>query len=188
MLIVIFLYSCDKKKDYYPHPRAKLKEICIAQVNFKDQKSIDRDSDGIGEYGFFQELSPKFLPNEWGKKAISERGIVNYGRYYYIIYLSGLKKVYDGSNISCLKCDIDLREQYWIAYAWPCEDRNYALACFVIKQDGEVYYFANLNKTYIGKQKIPEAWSALEKSNPSNTLTGKIGLNGTSYDGKNWEY
>lgn len=200
LLCVILTLRCHKKADPLC-PQFYLTTIAYAQSHFQDQRVIDQDQNGIGEFGSFQNLyeisfrNPTiktefhFLRKDLPGLAINN-GIVEYKGYYFIMYLPKYNgKPYNGEELpSCNANDAKYQEKSWICYAWPSEDRDHDLRCLVISQDSNVYVFANRNKRYIGMKRKPNPWSALDIDSPSlRHLNGKIGINHNSTDGEDWE-
>jgi hypothetical protein len=195
-IFFIINFNCNKKTDPV-FPNSYLITVDIAQAQFQLQKIIDQDTDGIGEYGFFQELYGlgfrdtrtivKYPFISYPSNLKIHEGIVEYQDHYYIIYLPGEKQIYEGNYLPSLnKNDADLQEQNWICYAWPKENQNYCLICCVLWKS-EIYKFHNSNKRYIGLNKKPLPCSALDKIECSGRyLIGKIGISGRSCDGEDW--
>jgi hypothetical protein len=117
---------------------AALKNISSAQAQAQASGVIDTDSDGVGEYGYFRELSgvvcvrgdqeggsserrmvPPVLSGAFGKV---EQGVVVRSGYCFAVFLPGkdsrlLGEGDQGGRGRCVRAD--QAEVRWCAYAWP---------------------------------------------------------------------
>jgi hypothetical protein len=138
-----------------------------AEVQFQNGGYLDEDGNGIGEYGFFDEMSgqveaaPGITLNLLAPSFHGANPVIS--GYRYAIFLPEAKdKARADPAPDKPKPDpasASLRERRWIAYAWPV-DRKQGRRIFAIDQSGNVY-------TTVWDGKVPE-WNAL-------------------YGGKTWE-
>lgn len=123
-----------------------------AQVQFQGGGYRDLDGDGIGEFGFFSEMSGgpvAGLKNDIKLKLLDERWnspLPEVNGYNFVMYLPDgqggaygatdklPEKIADAANAG---------EKYFVAYAWPIDDSNGRRA-FALTNAGTVYsIFAN---------------------------------------------
>jgi len=174
ILIYITLPSFHKCSPWYELSAiGTLRTLSTSQNQFKNSCLKDRDGDGIGEYGFFTELSgltpiPKgtkpsisaqsaFLSRIFGKSSLENHGIVKRNGYYFLIYLPGGKApiAESGQEVKPLKSlppkkqtenEINAQENRWVAYAWPAAI-NKRCACFSASSAFFISQKAQLLKT-----------------------------------------
>lgn len=151
-----------------------LRSIATSQSQFACGAYVDQDGDGIGEYGYFQELcgesrgrmkqivKPTFLHSRLGTKEF--QGIARYKDYYLCIYLPGTgRETVPVKKLSEQKI-IDQQEMNWVCYAWPVELKEGGYnRVFAINIASEVYASANIGR-YHGLDKIPKATAAMSFS------------------------
>jgi hypothetical protein len=139
--------------------RRRLKEICIGQEQFNSGNCVDLNANGIGEFGYLEELGNlSAWRNVSGKRekqsddSISPylpptlRNINNndysyHGGYLFCVYLPS------GENTAVkkypTKVDVPLTEKHYIAYAWPRVTGRSGVRAFVIGPEGNIYSYAN---------------------------------------------
>ncbi|MHC4711716.1 MAG: prepilin-type N-terminal cleavage/methylation domain-containing protein [Planctomycetota bacterium] len=182
-----------------------LRSIASAQAQFQARQIVDQDSDGLGEYGFLQELAGATIPrgraNPLLPPSISQTlgyvdaaGIVTKTGYAYIMFLpSGAGApvqepaagVVPGGN----PVDANFQEISWCCYAIPTVLRNTGNRAFVCSQQSEVYATAN-----VGVQDYDIANIAALLGNPNaafeagvTNLAGKFAVGvGAAQDGGTW--
>lgn len=185
------------------HTVGNLRSISTALSQFQAQCIVDQDRDGIGEYGFLQEVSgvvkgrsgkqvsssePWLLKNF--SNGIENSGIVQKDGYYYLLYLPG--KNGSGREIFPLKKEtdssiIDQQENYWICYAWPVDYGYTGIRAYCIDIGAEVHGTSNRNKNYHGLEKIPKATSAMEKEEkPTESEFARLASGTEAIDGLTW--
>lgn len=178
-----------------PEIIAKLKHIAIEQELFKKFKIIDRNKDGIGEYGFLQELlrlSPLSLQNTERKRPYVlsfpyykiNNGILISEGYNYYFYLPGkTTAIGEKEGIRLYDSHIGTKQdRFWICYAWPESGKG---EVFVINQEKEIFCFKNTNKRYCGHERIPFANAALNvKGKSPKNLDAPLGRQ--TCDGEKW--
>lgn len=170
---------------------AKLRTLAAFQRMFQNDHQIDQDEDGVGEYGLFNELSGStnirgskggqknavpqpasgyaYLSRAW--RAYSIAGYTSYSGYYFQIFLPHTGKAVtdtkDAQNGSQDANSINAQEKYWIAYAWPKRYRESGSRCFVINQEGQVFYALSSNNgkaIYGGEAQTPSYDAAMDKT------------------------
>jgi RNA polymerase sigma-70 factor (ECF subfamily) len=136
--------------------RASLKSgILPAAVQFQAGGYLDRDRDGIGEYGFLNELSGKnALTSQLNNFSLIGKelgsGIVN--SYQFAIFLPDGKggAQSEPGNFSERRGDapeaVQEQEHNWLAIAWPI-DHTKGGNCYAMTQDGSL-----LEQPYDGKK------------------------------------
>ena len=192
-----------------------LKAIATQQAIFKEQREVDQDGDGVGEYGYLCELSGEITPrNKKAKEPVSPvyisyrfrtggssgTGVAEKSGYFYRIYLLGRNgvgtddTVCDGNDSTPStpldpKTDqaaIDKQEKHFVVYAWPVELNVTGQRCFFINEVGECYG-TKMNKTTYSGTTGP-AWNAAFKAKGMPyTISGRdAAWNPDSVDGNLW--
>ncbi|MEW6355297.1 MAG: hypothetical protein AB1696_03150 [Planctomycetota bacterium] len=168
-----------------------LKTIAVQQAEFRKQREVDQDGDGVGEYGYLCELSGEITPRN--KKATGPvsppyisaqfctggstgNGAAKKSEYFYRIYLIGK----DGTVTDDTACDgsaskpgtplnpetnqaaIDEQEKHFVVYAWPVEVNVTGQRCFFVNEMGETYGTKMNNVTYSGTN--GPTWNAAFKA------------------------
>jgi prepilin-type N-terminal cleavage/methylation domain-containing protein len=141
---------------------ATLRNLVSAQSELQSQGAIDQDVDGIGEHGWFTEMSgavnmrdsagantgatlnPPVLSGSLS--VVNANGEVNKSGYFYKLFLAdaagvGLDELPTGSPTGE---DPDLSETTWCAYAWPQGFNNTGNRCFMVNQTGDVLQSNNV--------------------------------------------
>lgn len=165
--------------------------IATQQAIFKQQREVDQDNDGIGEYGYLCELcgeitprnekakkpvSPSYLSQSFGAGGSTFTGIAEKSGYYYRLYLIGKggqvtdDTTCDGSESrpstpldpKADQAAIDEQEKHFVVYAWPVEVNVTGQRCFVVNEIGETYGTKMNNVTYSGPN--GPAWNAAFKA------------------------
>ena len=131
---------------------ATLKNIASGQRQVQERVQIDRDGDGVGEFGYLAELSgrvairgtsrrvdPPVLSRAFGNVS---NGCVSRSAYLFRMYLPGA----DGRWLpeadrggASQRVEPDLAEERWLLYAWPVFLREDTRRRFVIDQGGDVH-------------------------------------------------
>ena len=166
-----------------------LKSICTGLEQFKSGTCVDLNANGIGEFGFLEELggakpvrtmskdgktvtsegaifaqSP-YIPMVLGKTASFSHGTqfrATKGGYHFILYLPTGKKSATSTHGSGV--DVDLAEQCFIAYAWPVEAGRSGVRAFVIDPLGQPYSMANTGPNPYSGDNAPPWDAALKES------------------------
>ncbi|MEW6355296.1 MAG: hypothetical protein AB1696_03145 [Planctomycetota bacterium] len=192
-----------------------LKTVVTQQSLFKQEREVDQDDDGVGEFGYLCELcgeiaarnkkartpvSPIYISPQFHTGSSAGTGIAQKSGYYYRLYLIGKggqatdDRACDGndSKPSTLldprtnQAAIDEQEQHFIVYAWPVEVNVTGRRCFFINEIGETYGTKMNNVTYAGTN--GPAWNAAFKTKGEPfTISGKDAEgNPDSVDGNIW--
>jgi len=162
-----------------------LRTVVYSQAQFKAAAVVDQDGDGIGEYGYFQELAgaaaPRTVANQIPTDVrlgeyvtqvlgrVSPQGIATKSGYCFKMFLpSASGPAGETSPLSAGKAeDADLQEQAFICYAWPVTFESSGMRCFVVNQRGNVFTAKNSgaggSPTYDGFNKAPDATAAFAK-------------------------
>lgn len=181
---------------------ATLKSIHIGQEQFKASNSVDLDVNGVGEYGFPQELagmSPcrtpgglegpsyaasPFIPAIFG--MCDEQGRSARSGYFIQVFLPGKEKALSGAG-GVPAGDAELapaQEQRWCAYAWPQQWGRSGHRTFFINQDGMLY--ATHTPAYSGENG-PAASAAFAAQGPNaDNLDGPLDDTQPGTDGNWW--
>ena len=149
---------------------ATLKSIASAQAQCRASGFIDANSNGVGEYGFFGELSgvsklrrdqvggvraevldPPLLAGAF--RRINQRSVIRSG-YVFGLWLASPSGVPVRENAtggsSGLAIGAARAEIYWIAYAWPKSYDNSGNRVFFVNQTGDVLSSRNKATKYSG--------------------------------------
>ena len=162
-----------------------LRTLVASQAQFRGAVVVDQDGDGVGEYGYFQELAGAANPRTVGNQIptdvrpgeyatqvlgiVSREGIVMKNDYCFKMFLPSTSG--PAGETSPLPAgsaeDADLQEQAFICYAWPVAFDSSGKRCFVVNQRGDVFTAKNSdsadNPIYDGVNKIPDATAAFFK-------------------------
>jgi prepilin-type N-terminal cleavage/methylation domain-containing protein len=184
-----------------------LRQLVSAQAQFQQGGSIDADSDGTGEYGFFGDLAGLYQLDSHGGPAnantltppvlaasfrnINAAGEVTKGGYVFQIFLpdqNGLGQVEDGVGAALLAvADADNAELSWCAYAWPGNFGQTGNRAFFVNQQGEIMYTnQSVNGAYDGPGAGPGAEAAFAAGTPAGDITQTIDPGNIAADGETW--
>jgi|GEM_PF-2405186 len=145
---------------------ATLKAISTGEDCFRSSCSVDRNANGVGEYGFLDELggtaacrgnglkydeSP-FIPSLLGE--MTPGGVSTKSGYCFIVYLP----TGEGSATAVRKDRVDaaLAEGAYIVYAWPETQGRSGVRMFMIDAQGQPYHF--LGESPHSGPHDPPAW------------------------------
>lgn len=161
---------------------SRLRTLLWAQDTAKKYAFMDRDADGVGEYGFLKQLAG-MVPLSNGKKLetpllyrdtakfapLAPQNVLISGGYCHVIYLSartggGVGEPLDGVEPSG-SVDADGAEKYWVAYAWPLQPGYSGRKVFFINQDEEIWESANdgPQQQYVSLERLPRFDAALPR-------------------------
>lgn len=182
-----------------------LRSLASAQAEFQARQIVDQDNDGLGEYGFLQELAGVVIPRNalalLDPPSISQAlgnvdglGITTKSGFVYVFFLPGgagaeIQEPAAGAFPGANAADANVQETRWACYAIPQTVRNTGNRSFVINQAAEVYATTN-----VGLQNYDLANLAALTANPDaayeagvTNLAGKfaVGL-GAGQDGGTW--
>ncbi|MBI4613809.1 MAG: hypothetical protein HY720_09380 [Planctomycetes bacterium] len=169
-----------------------LKTLSTSQEQFKMSAMVDQDSDGTGEYGFFQELAgtipcrssemladPNFISSILGVTAAKNDGIAQRRGYYFVVYLPGPEgAVRETSPLAAMDdpAFADAAERHWIAYAWPIRFDRTGRRTFAVNDSGEVVGSLHATRPYSGLEQIPPADAALDRAVEGNVQNLEAGF------------
>jgi hypothetical protein len=156
---------------------ATLKNLRSAQQQFLAQKAIDRDGDGRGEAGFFDELNgsqPLRAPDGTGGRrlqpavlsqafAVVEAGRVHRSGYWFQLFLPTSDGRWVGSREQAGDVGTDASETAFCIYAWPDGEGNRRRACFT-DANGDTLACANRDWRYCGLDRPVPVDAALPSS------------------------
>lgn len=191
---------------------ATLRNIVSAQSQFQSQAAVDEDGDGIGEHGWFGELTgandlrgrpagtllvPPVLSGSLANvQAVGGAGVVNKSGYFFKMYLPDTAG--PGAPLGELPAggspggeDPNFCENTWICYAWPSDQATSGNRTFVVNQTGDVLQTANQAGAvllYDGAVSVPAGDGALANTNP-NDIREPLSINGRpapANDGNTW--
>jgi len=174
---------------------ATLRNILSAQSQFQSTARADENTNGIGEYGTFGEMSgavgvrgtvplvPTVLSSAF--RAVNADGAVTRAGYLFMVYLpnatgDGLAEVAGGGADASV--DASLAETAWCVYAWPASYGHTGNRTFFLNQAGDILGTDFLNYTGSGSGPLPG--SAFVGA--GSTITGKIATGMTGRDGNFW--
>jgi hypothetical protein len=195
--------------DYEASAQGRLKAILMGQAQLQASKYIDQNKNGMGEYGFLEELAghvkcrdtenkqtgpifneSPYIPQELGLTDTflgkSKYDVAELFGYCFRLFLP----IYNGTDATSRHTShvhIASAELVYIAYGWPKEAGVTGNRVFVIDPTGHPYVWANSDKTYSGKENGP-TWDAALSSGGS-WLTRKIddlGPGQTGVQGSQW--
>ncbi|MHC4599290.1 MAG: DUF2950 family protein [Planctomycetota bacterium] len=157
--------------------QGSLKAIATGQEQFKSAVTIDRDGDGIGEYGFLSELagtrrgrcsdpvsqSSPYIPSILGK--LGPKGIACKAGYCFRLYLPGADgPLEEGTAIPEVDPKlVDLHEKNYVVFAWPIQTGRTGLRFFAISALGQVFSvepspFSGMEEPPYGLHPLVLAW------------------------------
>ncbi|MHC4958277.1 MAG: DUF2950 family protein [Planctomycetota bacterium] len=170
---------------------ATLRNITSAQAQFQATARADANQNGVGEYGFFGELSGA-VAVRGGKKLVPpvlssvfkkhDKGVVTRSGYHFRIYLCDADGKAVGEEQGTDGVDAKLAEVTWCAYAWPVEYGVTGVRTFFVSQWGDVLQVDV--KGYSGKNG-PAAGAAFKKG-AENRITAGTAINEIGDDGHRW--
>lgn len=175
-----------------------LRSLVSAQAQFQSRALVDRDLDGVGEFGSVAELAgsvflrgstrfvtPAILSSSF--RAINAQGEVSGKGYLYRLFLpdasgTGLGELPNGGPAAGI--DEDLAESAWCLYAWPQEYQMSGVRTFFINQSGDILMTAD--KDYSGPGAFTHPGAAFRGSGGADSITGIVATGLTGRDGNFW--
>ncbi|MEW6358122.1 MAG: DUF2950 family protein [Planctomycetota bacterium] len=156
-----------------------LKTVATQQAIFKQQREVDQDMDGTGEYGFLGEMcgelaprkqgvncpvSPVYLSAQFCTGGSTGPGYSEKSGYFYRIYLAGQgdfpvddraassSPIAPGPTLNPItdQAAIDSQEQHFLLYAWPVKYGKTGKRAFVVNEAGDVYATDMSERVYSG--------------------------------------
>ncbi len=182
-----------------------LRSLASSQAEFQARQIVDQDADGLGEYGFLQELAGSVIPRGAAglldPPSISQSlgnvdalGITTKSGYVFVFFLPGgggaeIQEPALGAFPGAVAADANFQETRWACYAIPQTIRNTGNRAFVINQQAEVYATTN-----VSVQNYDLANLAALQANPDaayeagvTNLAGKFAVGvGAAQDGATW--
>ncbi len=179
-----------------------LRRIARAQRHFHDERTVDQDLDGRGEYATLQELAgvlpPRgggsveteaLLPPEYG--AVDGRGTVQIGEHLIRVYLPAA----DGHGVNEIKghytrgdraLSPDLAELAWVAYAWPVSGKEDPTLC--VNGYGVITRLSSraTKPAYEGRRRVPSAGAAFSAGGV-RSLHSVLSIDATGQDRRKWQ-
>jgi len=193
-----------------------LRALASRQLQTRNDGEIDSNRDGIGEYGFFQELSgvrgaridtdsdgladteglgkvmPPSLPGSFG--IVDRDGLIRIKGYLLRMYLPG-------SNGEFLRernpdeayppvCGVEA-SSYWACYAWPTDFDVTGRRVFFVNQEGKILAADNVETQYrglikIGGNPVPGPSGNAAYAERTGQMSAPIAVNTVGVDGNTW--
>ena len=174
---------------------ATLRNIISAQAQFQTTARADENSNGVGEYGTFAEMSgavgvrgnailnPPVLSTAF--RTVNTNGEVGRSGYLFAMYLpdvtgDGLAEVAGGGADT--NVDADLAETTWCCYGWPANHGNSGNRTFFVNQGGDIVTTDDPNYSGSGNGPASNAGFA----GAGNTITGNVATGMTGRDNNFW--
>jgi hypothetical protein len=165
-----------------------LKTFAQQETAFRDQKQVDQDDNGVGEYGLLGEMAgelalrpstkgvanPAYITQQLQTGGNKGKGFAMKSGYYFRIYLSNAASqgptgtgddrtlggdASKGGPAAAAEA-IRLQESCFALYAWPVELHSTGSRAFFVNQVGQVYATKMEAKTYDGENAMPAANAA----------------------------
>ncbi len=187
---------------------ATLRNIISAQAQFHAAHLVDADEDGMGEYGYFGELSgatnlrdgdggitaPNVtLPVLSGVFRSVRGGLVESSGYFFLVYLPdasgvGVAEAADGGADPGNLPDADNCEVTWCCYAWPTNIHNSGVRAFFVNQHGIITQTSNVSsgQEYSGRATRPAADAAFVDPYVSGSIVDMVAVGTVGADGGRW--
>jgi prepilin-type N-terminal cleavage/methylation domain-containing protein len=189
---------------------ATLKAIGTAQTEVRSGNWIDSDSNGVGEYGFLQELSgvrnirrartrrgsadaegtdaltPPFLAASFG--GVDTQGQLLRSGYLFRVYLprNDLRWLGESSRTRSYRRISSVNaENYWAVYAWPRSYGSTGKRAFFINQTGQILACGNGTTRY-SENNPPEPEAVIMRGSASTGMDGPIAVNSEGNDRNIW--
>jgi prepilin-type N-terminal cleavage/methylation domain-containing protein len=173
-----------------------LRNVLSAQSQFQTTARADLNSNGLGEYGTFGEMSgsvgvrgnavlnPSVLSTAF--RTVNANGEVARSGYIFAVYLpdaagAGLAEVAGGGADA--NVDPDLAETTWCCYAWPGNFGSTGNRTFFVNQGGDIV--GTEDQGYSGTAGGPASNAAFGQGGGS-TITGNVATAMTGRDGNFW--
>ncbi len=191
-----------------------LKLITQAQVQFQSRSIVDRDGDGIGEFGGFLELSGMRAPRIAGgqpprppltpplltagafQTLHAPWGHVQRNGYCFQIYIptpDGRRFPERVGQFHEL-VDANLAEVTWCCYAWPFVYAQSGRRTFCVNQSGTIVMTDEDGYSGPDGPNRPEwdaatlgaAFAAANEAKHTRCITGRLAVGEVGYDGNRW--
>jgi len=185
-----------------------LERVLAAQQYAKEQRLIDSNQDGMGEFGFFQELTgmrntrcdtdgdsiadaesavavdPPALA---GSVFIDGHGRVLRSGYLFQMYLPDRVDDFQAerhNGISYPPVSALLSANHWACLAWPMSFGESGRRAFFVNQSGRILSCDNDRSRYAGNRLVPSPRSPLKPG--GLYMTSSLAINSTGSDGNVW--
>lgn len=159
---------------------ATLENIASAQEQFRRRGSIDRDGDGLGEYGWFAELAGGAEPVLSHAFAAPVDGCVTRSGYRFRMWLPTGNGAWAHAG-QAVPSDRDGAEQHFGVHAWPI-DKATGKRAFFVGENGDVLATKNTDWLYSGASAPP-----IDAALPSSDAGAERGDWGhVGCDGRQW--
>lgn len=187
---------------------ATLRNIMSAQAQFHAATLIDTDEDGMGEYGYFGELSgatnlrdidggltaPNMtLPVLSGVFRSVRSGLVESSGYFFLVYLPdaagvGMAEATSGGADAGNLPGADNCEITWCCYAWPANIHHSGVRAFFVNQHGIITQTKNMNagQNYSGSGTRPAADAAFVDPYVAGSIVDVVAVGTVGSDGGRW--
>jgi len=165
---------------------ATLRNLIMAERQFRDARACDENGDGKGEFGGFAELSgatgvrggapaPPVLTRTFA--SLRDGTVVRVG-YHLRIWLPrrgrGFVAERDGGGFAPGTVDPARAATMWWAYAWPVREERWQQRTFFVSSEGDILATTGYAADH---EPLPDA--ALDAK-------GKVAVNATGRDGRIW--
>ena len=173
---------------------ATLRNVISAQAQFQTTAKADVNSNGIGEYGYFGEMSgavgvrggstlvPPVLSTSF--RTVFGEGIVTRSGYNFVVGLPDITGAPVTENAPGTP-DPDLAETTWACYAWPTSYGTTGLRTFFVNQGGDI--IATEDSSYTGSAAVPMGAGSAFAGSGGATITGRVATGMTGRDGNFWK-
>ena len=192
-----------------------LRLVAQAQTQFQARAIVDRDGDGIGEFGGFMELSgmrgprvasgapvppplsPPILTSGSFQTVLAPWGHIQRAGYCFQIYLpqpDGRRYPERVGQFHDI-VDINLSEVTWCCYAWPIVYNNSGRRTFCVNQTGTIVMTdapdysgsaGGLNRPEWTGAVLGAAFDATNDIKHVRAITGRLAIGKVGYDGHLW--
>lgn len=164
------------------------------QQSFRRQKYCDQNNNGVGEYGFLQELAGRMHVR--GKQQVVKPALITerfekkflvYHGYYFCCYLPGIKKAMSEIDAYPLQENagntITLQEQHFVIYAWPQEYGQTGNRTFAMNESGVILHSSDHS---YDKENIPPAMAAYNQYSENSYNLRGVWQDGIGLDENEW--
>ncbi len=168
-----------------------LRSLSTAQTQFQGQAVVDADGDGVGEFGYFGELSgnsglrgggPRISTSPFIASVLGVKDATGHPQksgYYFKMYLPTAAGTAAAEltviPVLAVPADANDQENRWTTYAWPTSRGTTANRCFMVNQAGTVMATPNNAMKYTGSGAtgvVPAADAAYESGFGANLEGG----------------
>jgi len=143
---------------------ATLRNIVAAQAQFQSTARLDRDCDGVGEFGYLTELAMPdedgrgYLPIAFSRPTLLPEGgaVIERSGFMFQMLLPGVDGAWvpESSPVTAMP-DTDGAEVRWCCLAWPSEYPSSGTRAFFVDESGEVLWTKNASPAHEGTTRPP---------------------------------